>query len=107
MQDTATPMISAVAIEDALRQLLKGEFSSLSLTFNDESAPNYQKVAQLDDAEDDISWVSDEERAKAIAENTIWTLRWYPNTPVGFCRVSASSLAALLSHDRVAARSLD
>ena len=41
-------------------------------------------------------WVSDEERAKAIAEDSIWTLQWYPRTPVGFSAVCASTLEACL-----------
>lgn len=39
-----------------------------------------------------VSWASEEEKAKAIAENSVWTLQWYPMTPVGFCQVGASTL---------------
>ena len=48
-------------------------------------------------------WASPEERAKAIAEDSIWTLQWYPNTPVGFNSVCASTfeacLAAAMAHE--------
>jgi hypothetical protein len=45
---------------------------------------------------DDSDWASLEERQKAIETNEVWTLRWYPNTPVGFCDMHAHSLEALL-----------
>lgn len=86
-------------LETLLRGLLKGEFSSLSLTFNEASAPNYKSVAE---AEDDYGetgdWISDAERKKGRAENSCWMLQWYPHTPVGFCVVSASTLEALIDH---------
>ena len=43
-----------------------------------------------------FEWVSDEERKRAIEADSIWTLQWYPYTPVGFLALGASSLAALL-----------
>lgn len=43
-------------------------------------------------------WISAEERQKAIETDSVWTLQWYPNTPVAFCRLWASSLEALLAH---------
>ena len=44
---------------------------------------------------DDASWVSMDEKAKAIATNEIWTAQWYPETPVGFHTLHASTLEAL------------
>lgn len=44
-----------------------------------------------------LEWASDEEREKAIATNEIWELHWYPDTPVGFCSVFASSFGALVA----------
>lgn len=44
----------------------------------------------------DDAWVSPEQRQKAIDTNDCWTLQWYPNTPVGFCTMSAADLDALL-----------
>ena len=90
-------------LEMQLRDLLKGKCSSLSLTFNDECAPNYQTVEQWcgpegppEDMQPD--WVSLEEKEQAIARNSMWTLQWYPNTPVGFNRISASSLPAIFAY---------
>lgn len=89
--------------EQTLRGLLHGQYSSLSLTFNDGSAPNYQSVADHDDEEmasgnPFYDWVSEDERQKARAENSQWMLQWYPNTPIGFNCIAASSISALLRY---------
>jgi len=41
-------------------------------------------------------WVSPEEREKAFESQELWTVQWYPQTPVGFNYLQASSLEALL-----------
>jgi len=41
-------------------------------------------------------WVSDSERALAVATDSVWELQWYPETPVGFYLVMAASLEAVL-----------
>jgi hypothetical protein len=52
-----------------------------------------------DNEQDEFAdWISEEERAKAISEDSIWTLQWYPETPVGFCCVAASSFEALMAY---------
>ena len=51
-------------------------------------------VASLD------SWVSEEERQKALATGEIWVLQWYPDTPVGFNRLAASSLEMVMENAR-------
>lgn len=90
-------MIDLKQLEAQLTGLLHGEHSSLTLSFNDESGPNYTTIGDLvEQAADmfDCGWVSDEERAKAIETNRCWTLQWYPKTPVGFSVVRASTLEA-------------
>lgn len=49
--------------------------------------------------EDDGSseFVSEDERTQAIANDELWELHWYPETPVGFHRRFASTLLALLA----------
>ena len=42
-----------------------------------------------------LNWISDGEKQRAIETGHIWTLQWYPNTPVGFYVVAAASLSAL------------
>lgn len=93
-------------LEELLRSLLKGEFSSLTLGFNDLHAPNYDTAQKWSDEmgtsegmqtyNDLRDWVSPEEREKALANNTVWSVQWYPNTPVGFNQLYASSLPALI-----------
>lgn len=45
-------------------------------------------------------WVSEEQKQKAIETNECWTLQWYPDTPVGFCLMSAADLDVLLEAAR-------
>jgi hypothetical protein len=40
-------------------------------------------------------FVSPEEWRKAIAEDSVWVLHWYPETPVGFHSIAASTLEAI------------
>ncbi|RWE37426.1 hypothetical protein [Mesorhizobium sp.] len=91
--------MTVAELEAQLRSLLKGEYSSLSIRFNDHAA-NYEDAEDyyaLIGSEDDISdWISTEERQKAIDTNSVWEIQWYPQTPVGFCRIKASSLAACI-----------
>lgn len=84
-------------IEDKLRGLLSGEFSSLSLSFNDIQAPNYETAKQffVEGEQLDSDWTSPEERGAALRDNSVWRLQWYPHTPVGFNCYQASSLEAI------------
>jgi hypothetical protein len=56
---------------------------------------SYQKA---DEYYNDYDWVSPEEKKKAIEANDVWVLTWYPETPVGFCHVAASSVEALIDY---------
>tara|TARA_R110000803_G_scaffold114284_2_gene182741 strand:- start:10210 stop:10458 length:249 start_codon:yes stop_codon:yes gene_type:complete len=40
-------------------------------------------------------FISPEEWNKAIEEDNVWVLHWYPTTPVGFIRIAASTLEAI------------
>lgn len=90
-------------IPTELISLLHGEFSSLVIGFNDDHAFNYATAQQWHDEwggygggadTDRITWASEEERLKAIAENSVWTIQWYPDTPIGFHCVAASTFEA-------------
>ena len=90
-------------LEQKLRSLLRGPYSSLTVGFNDDHACNYTTAQGFHDEwghygggadEDRVRWASEAERAKALAENSVWTIQWYPDTPVGFICVGASTLAA-------------
>jgi len=63
----------------------------LYLTHN-EHRDVYETVEEFYNVED---FISIEELAKAIAEDSVWVLQWYPNTPVGFNRIAASTLEAI------------
>ena len=84
-------------LEQKLRSLLKGEFSSLSIEFNRHKA-NYETAALaiLTGTYQPADWVSEAEKQKAIDTDSVWTLQWYPDTPVGFYAVAASSLKAIV-----------
>ena len=91
--------MDAKEIESILLGLLHGKYSSITIGFNDECAPSYMTVAEeVENAEryGAESWVSEEERQRAIETNSMWTAQWYPDTPIGFYVLHASSLPALL-----------
>ncbi|KPH66369.1 hypothetical protein ADT71_06765 [Novosphingobium sp. ST904] len=84
-----------------MRSILYGEYSSLQLSFNDGNGPNYMTVAEYLDSSapgSDPEWASEEEKAKAIATNSMWMLQWYPDTPIGSYTIAASTLPALFDH---------
>ena len=91
-------------LELELRGLLKGKQSSLTLSFNDDNGPNYQTVAESieedEGREKGTQWYrfcSPEERQECCNTNSIWTLQWYPDTPVGFYSISAPTLNRLFA----------
>lgn len=78
--------------------LCKGEFSSLSISFNDHKTSYHTAATAIEWRPD---WYDDEsfppgERERCIATNTIWTLQWHPQTPVGSHVIHASSFEAIV-----------
>ncbi len=74
--------------------------ASLTLTHNDHKT-NYETVAEYCEGGHwmpDDDWLSPEQKAKAIATNEMWEMQWYPDTPVGFCKVAACDLDVLLKY---------
>ena len=43
------------------------------------------------------SWQSDEAKARAIETDELWTLQWYPHTPIGSHTIAAPTLGELLA----------
>jgi hypothetical protein len=86
-------------LETYLRSLLKGEFVSLHLSFNDRGAPSYMTVAQVENEAPQWApkWVSEDEKARGVETNSCWELQWYPDTPIGSYSMAASSLPALVA----------
>lgn len=74
--------------------------ASLHLTHNDHLS-YYRTVKEAIEDSDhgygDDCWVSPEQKQKAIDTNDCWTIQWYPDTPVGFCLLSAADLDVLLA----------
>ncbi len=56
----------------------------------------YESIEQYTSPFNDEDWVSLEEKQKSIDTNELWKLQWYPDTPVGFYVLLASSLYVLL-----------
>ena len=88
-----------------LLKLLNGEYSSLIIGFNTDHSINYADAQRWHDEwgkyggdKDTIDWPSEEERMKAIKENSVWTIKWYPETPIGFCCVGASTFEAVAKY---------
>ena len=52
----------------------------------------YETIEQFYDFED---FISPEEWRKAVAKDSVWVLHWYPETPIGFIRIAASTLDAI------------
>jgi hypothetical protein len=46
---------------------------------------------------DNHEWKSEDDKQRAIATDEIWTLQWYPHTPVGFISIAAPTLDELLA----------
>lgn len=88
-----------ITMDDFPGILLRGQHASLHLTFNDEHACNYETAAEYfaSEPQQDTGWISPEEREKAIAGNSVWTLQWYPDTPIGSHVLRASTAAAVLA----------
>jgi len=69
---------------------------TFTLTHNDHHVMYRSVEDTLDDPFDYYGDTPDDERAKMIATDTIWTLHIYPNTPVGFNVYHAASLDAVV-----------
>jgi hypothetical protein len=66
--------------------------AGLHLTHN-EHRNYYETVEQyIEDNGLADSFESEDEMRKAIKDDSLWVLQWYPVTPVGFNRVAASTL---------------
>lgn len=46
------------------------------------------------------AFVSEKEWFKAVEANSVWKLQWYPDTPIGFYIVCASTLDAIEEYIR-------
>ena len=49
----------------------------------------------IEESCDPGDFVSEKEWLKAVEDNSVWRLQWYPDTPIGFYIVCASTLEAV------------
>ena len=75
----------------------------LFLTHNEhrdyyESAEEWIADQTCDDGGSRMGWENEEAKARAIATDEVWTLHWYPDTPIGFFEVAAPTLEELLAY---------
>ena len=56
----------------------------------------YQTVADYIEGNEWFVWISDEAKQQALDTNEIWTLHWYPATPIGSYAMAAATLQELL-----------
>lgn len=92
--ETAPPAEVLTALGLAVPAVLPRNKAGLSLEHNPQRAL-YQSVEQYLEYNDLLD-LTPEERAAAIERGELWTLHWYPDTPVGFCWVGASTFEALI-----------
>lgn len=55
----------------------------------------YQTAAECADR-DPAEWKSEEQKKRAIQTDEIWTMQWYPETPIGFHVIAAPTLEELI-----------
>jgi hypothetical protein len=62
------------------------------LTLTLEHNPHKSVCQPLDEylANNDVTFETAAERDTALAEDSLWVLQWYPDTPVGFLAVAAA-----------------
>jgi len=95
-----------MTMDEVKAALCKGEHSSLTISWNDDNGPNYTTVREVldrDAAQDDdyryyredsfVGGVND--MAVCAETNSVWTAHYYPQTPVGFCVLHASTFEKL------------
>ena len=91
-------MTSISELESKLLSLLKGEYSSLSITYNDHALgdESFGGVAYLPFYDLEF-FVSLEDRQKCLDENKLWVVKWYRHSSVNLRHAMGSSLELALS----------
>ena len=57
----------------------------------------YESAEQWIADNDWCDWKDEDAIARAIASDSIWTLQWYPTSPIGFCAVAAPTLKEVMA----------
>lgn len=74
---------------------LPGHKCGLFLQHN-EHRSYYEAAAEWIGQNDHYAWKDEASKQAAIASDSVWTLQWYPDTPIGFYAVAAPTLEELL-----------
>lgn len=85
----------------ALESLFPKHAAGIALTHNDHKLAYqtaHESICENEGRECHPDWENPEMRQKAIDTDEIWELHWYPDTPVGFFRIAAPTLADLLRY---------
>lgn len=75
--------------------------SKVSMCFtHDEQKSYYQNVKEFFETSCDPEHIEEDfldrdDYLEAIRTNELWCIQWYPKTPIGFCRIYASSIEKL------------
>lgn len=111
----AQPDNSPTRVAHDLLKLMQGEFAHLHITWNDFSgyymkAPDWE-AEQLEGGASGSGhrlgeWVSDADKERALRENSVWTIQFYPRTPVGFYAFHAATLEGLMNYLNANAKDL-
>lgn len=80
-----------------LEQRLPEHQCALTITHNDHK--NCRETAEdwLENMDDWCDWETPDARQRAIDTDSIWTIQWYPKTPIGFICLAAPTLEELLA----------
>lgn len=70
---------------------------SITIEHNDH-AKVYETAEQwISERDENLpTFPSEKEKQLCISQNELWTMQWYPNTPVGFVWIAAASFEALM-----------
>ena len=75
--------------------------AALHLTHNDHKSIYQTAQEWIEDQESlfkhELWWATDTSRQRAIETDEIWELRWYPDTPIGFCVIYGATLDEVLA----------
>jgi hypothetical protein len=80
------------AVAELIERALRGLPNSFYINFNEHSPEIYGDLI-LEHAEHDArEWISDDDYLQALMTNHVWEVRYYPDTPVGFCSTKGATL---------------
>jgi len=66
------------------------------MLFHNDHKNNYESAEAWVTAQTDYDWPSSIAKQRAIETDSIWTLTWYPETPIGSLSIAAPTLEELL-----------